>query len=353
MKKKIFKSTALVLILLVVSFIRPLHALSIIGEGAEAFPPYIGQKAEYRFYFLIEKRIKVHETISLLFPPGFEYQEPKEIPGPEIIQKPKVKKFVDGSIEYKFYSTLDLDPSKEGYDHIRITFPSYLGFTNPAQPGLYTIKIRTQAEPVWVPIGEMVITHPNPPGVIVSEAGKKGTNGWFVEMPEIWLESIDYSFDVVYCINKINIQNPSGIGKAIQVNTGNNKAKQRIVDVYYTVFSKDGKISDWDILTYYIDQAPPFFYLNCADTFQTISGEFLLQGAIQEETINNRGTYQVFSDHVSSIKINQKSIEFNQTTNQFSTNLILQPGENTFQIEVVDQAGNSTKKEITIIRNME
>lgn len=351
MKIKVIKISVLVLILLLVTVIHPFYALSIIGEGAEAFPPYIGQKANYRLYVQFEKKLKVFQTISLLFPPGFQYQKPGQSSCPYTNEPEEVQLHDDGSIELIFKTTIEIDPEKEGYDHITITIAEHCGFTNPSKPGLYPIKIKTEVEPTWTLLGEMVIIKPNPPGVYVTENGRKGLGEWYLEKPELWMEAIDYSSDVVYCINQRDIQNPSGVGKVIKVYMDVYRSKQLIVDVYYAVVSKDGTISNWDLLTYYIDMVPPVFFLNCSDSFQTISEEFLLQGAIKEETINDRGTFKVLPDHVSSIKINQKSIEYNQKTNQFSTNLQLNPGENTFQIEVTDQAGNKTEKEITIIRN--
>ncbi|MCE5223467.1 hypothetical protein LLG10_04665 [bacterium] len=99
------------------------HAL--IGQGVEVYPYTVNQPTEIKIYFEIAEKLRVHEWIKFLFSPGFQYTKPEQIipkpPCESCLDLPIVQVYSDGSIEFKFNSHIELDPSKEGYRDINVT----------------------------------------------------------------------------------------------------------------------------------------------------------------------------------------------------------------------------------------
>jgi len=327
---------------------------AIAGEGAEAFPPTIGKPADYKIHFEISKIVKVHDYIALLFSPGFEYEQPpKNIiipppwPGPcwSCQGIPIVKIYEDGSIFIKFNSHIELDPSKEGYRHITVTIPKDAGFSNPKLPGEYSIQVKTQSEPNWVLAGSVEIINQNPPGVVVLETGKKGQGDWYITKPGIILECIDYATDICYCVNYKGNKLTTGKSHHIEFETG-----QYIRDIHYFLTKDNKGISDWVTITVCVDTIFPSFTIQIPYTgFVTSEEAFLLKGQIDQQVLEDRGRDKIFLS-ADSFQMDGKQITFDSTTGDFEWLINLQPGDNYFQLEAIDPAGNTTTKQLVIRR---
>lgn len=162
--RKVFSILVVTCLTLGIVAIKPTSTRAITHFWMELSNPRTGANSEYKFHFSIEKRLAVHQYIKLVFPPGTTYQKTPYIPPPDnpclaCQGIPIIENFPDGSIGLKFNTHIELDPAKEGYRDIIVTLPGgvklldkdkkyySLEFFNPPNPGLYTYKIATQAEP--------------------------------------------------------------------------------------------------------------------------------------------------------------------------------------------------------------
>lgn len=323
-------------------------AYALIGQGVEVYPYTINQPSEIKAYIEIGKTLKVHEWISFLFPPGFQYIESEESKKLPSWQKKQIVRFYkDGSFEFKFLTSIELDPSKEGYKNITIIIPGDAGIRNPAIPGIYSIHVATQAEPDWVFAGEVSITTSElPDGIIITEYGIKGNANWFVSSPIIQMQTIDPKSSVWYYQNQDMVINKKKQSTLLNFSNG-----QHIIDYHYCI-ENQGKTSEWRTLTVYIDTVPPRFAVSGtkANTIITTEQEYVLQGFFYDDLMNDREVYHSVLDQTE-FRINDRLANINLSDGTFQVVLSLQSGENQFHLEAVDQAGNTTKKEITIIRN--
>lgn len=346
----------IVLVCFVVFFISTPNTTvsAIVGEGTEVFPPTIGKPAEYKIHFEISKLLKVHQYIAFLFSPGFDYKRPSDMTPPlpdpgnpcwSCKEKPIVEIWDDGSILFKFNSHIELDPSKEGYRHITVIITKENGISNPNESGIYDIQVKTQSEPNWVLAGTVEIIDQNPLGVIVMETGKKGQGDWYITKPGIFLECLDYETNICYSINYKGNKPATGKSHDIEFENG-----QYIRDIHYFLTQDNKKLTDWVTMTVYIDTLLPSFTVQIPYTgFITSEETFLLKGQIDQQVLNDRGKDKIFLS-ADSFLINGRQIAFDSTSGNFKAPLKLQPGDNYYQLEAVDQAGNKTEKEIVIIR---
>lgn len=169
--KKVFSVLVVFCLLLGVSVSKPVPARAIHDFWMELSSPRPGANSIYKFHFSIEKTVKVHDWIKLVFPPGTTLEKTPTFPPPPEPPSPCracqgipiITNLADGSIELKFNSHIELDPSKEGYRDIVVTVPASFSipdknknkwmehrFHNPAKPGFYIYKIATQSEPKLV-----------------------------------------------------------------------------------------------------------------------------------------------------------------------------------------------------------
>jgi hypothetical protein len=168
--RKLFTFLIVVTLLLGGFVAKPAPAKAINKFWMELSSPRPGANSAYKFHFSIEKRVKVHDWITLVLPPGSKYGQTsvpdRRPPGTDPCLPcniPIITNQPDGSIKFKFYIPIELDPTKEGYRDIRITLPSSFEssdikgenlithrFYNPPNPGLYTYQIATQSEPTLV-----------------------------------------------------------------------------------------------------------------------------------------------------------------------------------------------------------
>ena len=161
--KKILSILLTFCLLLGVSVSKPVPTKAITKFRMELSSPRAGANSEYKFYFSIEKTVKVHDWIKLVLPPGTRYMKiPTSGSCLVDMEMPSIGTLPDGSLEFKFNVHIELDPEKEGYKNITITLPAKslvfdgnqkyytLEFFNPPIPGSYTYKIATQSEPTLV-----------------------------------------------------------------------------------------------------------------------------------------------------------------------------------------------------------
>jgi len=139
-----------------VTFVRPVFAIHKFWVEINDHTP--GAVNGFKFHFSIEKLLQVHQYIKIVFPPGTTYTIPADR-SPLIPEDPNnpckacqgipiIKDLPDGSVELKFNTHIELDPSKEGYRDIVVSIPSDSAyqFKTPTIPGSYIYKIATQAE---------------------------------------------------------------------------------------------------------------------------------------------------------------------------------------------------------------
>ena len=344
---KIFLAILCLSIAFHVFSLRPTYAL--VGQGVEVYPYTVNQPTEIKVYFQISKTIKVHEWISILFPPGFQYTEPEKSEEPPYRDRPIVRFYDDGSILFKFNSHLELDPSKEGYRDITTTIPIDFGFSNPVIPGVYSFQMATQAEPDWVFAGEVgILSSESPDGILITEYGIKGNADWFVSSPVIEMQTLYPSSSIWYYQNdqSYNIYKNNKQSTVLYFGNG-----QHIIDYHYCI-ENQGKTSEWRTLTICIDTVPPRFEISGtkANTIVTTEHEYVLKGFFYDDLMNDREVYHSILDQTE-FRINGKLVNIHLSDGTFQAALSLQPGENNFHLEAIDQAGNKTEKDIDIIRN--
>lgn len=134
-------------------------------------PRKVATRATYRFNVTIEKRLKVHAAITLVWPPGTIIDPP--IPEEEKKRKerltqiiesmsiglspcsacqglPVIEETPEGGISLRFNTHIELNPEIEGYSDIVVTVPDTCGFVTPPNPAKYQWKFSTGAEPSFV-----------------------------------------------------------------------------------------------------------------------------------------------------------------------------------------------------------
>jgi len=130
--------------------------------------------ADYTFRFSIEKPIKVHDTITLVFPSGTTFTPP--LPEEQEARKARLVELMnciqyipptenwidpepgialidyetDGSIILKFFSHFRFDPNQEKFRNLVVSISKEAGMATPSLPGTYRYKIATSAEPTLI-----------------------------------------------------------------------------------------------------------------------------------------------------------------------------------------------------------
>ena len=180
MKQRVYKylSVALSVIMLCSIFMvsKPNSASAIKNFYMSVQPRKVATRATYKFNVTIEKRLKVHEPITLVWPAGTIIDPP--IPKDEKKRKerltqiiesmsiglspcsacqglPKIESTPDGGISLTFNTHIELNPAIEGYSDIVVTVPDTCGFVTPPEPGEYVWKFSTGAEPSLVSSNRM------------------------------------------------------------------------------------------------------------------------------------------------------------------------------------------------------
>ncbi|MCK5848240.1 MAG: copper amine oxidase N-terminal domain-containing protein [Caldisericia bacterium] len=134
-------------------------------------PRKVATRSTYKFNVTIEKRLKVHEAVTLVWPAGTIIDPP--IPKDEKKKKerltqiiesmsiglspcsacqglPKITTTPDGGIQLVFNTHIELNPEIEGYSNIVVTVPDTCGFVTPPEQGEYMWRFSTGAEPTLV-----------------------------------------------------------------------------------------------------------------------------------------------------------------------------------------------------------
>jgi len=130
--------------------------------------------ADYIFRFSIEKTIKVHDMIKLVFPAGTTFTPPlpeeqearKErmaqlmsciqyIPPTESWKDPApgiafIEYETDGSIILRFFSHFEFNPEQPKFMNLVVHISKEAGITTPPIPGTYRFKIATSTEPTLI-----------------------------------------------------------------------------------------------------------------------------------------------------------------------------------------------------------
>lgn len=326
---------------------------ALVGQGVEVNPYTVNQPTEIKVYFEVGKTVRVHDWISFLFSPGFQYTEPEQkpkVPCETCLGKPIIRFYNDGSILFKFNSHIELDPSKEGYRYITVTIPKDNGFSTPILPGSYEVKVATQAEPEWVLAGVVeILTNEMPDGLLITEYGQKGKGDWFISSPVIDIQTLAPNSSLWYYQNHhaSNI-NKKKLSALFYFGSG-----QHIIDYHYCL-ENQGKLSEWRIFTVCIDTEPPKFEIPQANENVIVTNQstYNLLGFFYDDIMNDREVKRSYLDRTE-FRIDQQIIPINLLNNTFETTLSLQLGENIIRLEATDQAGNTTEKTITILRNKE
>ena len=136
----------------------------------EIKPRKVGLQATYIFHFTIEKKIEVHQSITLVWPPGTTInpplpEDPKEKNErlKQIIESmsiglspcsscqglPIIETDKQGFLKLTFNTHIELNPDIPGYKNIYVTVPDRCGFSNPKTAGTYTYKVATAPEPEY------------------------------------------------------------------------------------------------------------------------------------------------------------------------------------------------------------
>lgn len=155
----------------VFSFFQPAKTSALTNFFMTVQPRKVATRATYRFNVTIEKRLKVHEAITLVWPPGTIIDPP--IPEDEKKRKERLTQIIEsmsiglspcsacqglpviedtpeGGISLRFNTHIELNPEIEGYSDIVVTVPDTCGFVTPPKPGTYQWKFSTGAEPTFV-----------------------------------------------------------------------------------------------------------------------------------------------------------------------------------------------------------
>jgi hypothetical protein len=83
--------------------------------------------ATYKIHFTIEKTLHVHEWIKIIFPYDTELPEKFPEPDPALPYNATPPEIDHEERSIKFFTHLELDPDKEGYSDILVTFPNTVG----------------------------------------------------------------------------------------------------------------------------------------------------------------------------------------------------------------------------------
>jgi|GEM_PF-2200250 len=149
-------------------------------------PKTTNTAVEYTFRFVLEKPLKVHEGVSIVFPPGTTLNPPIPNDRKEGMERlsqisesiklsgcpcdayqglPIISFLNDSSMELKFNSYCEHDPASPDYVDTTITISKEAGIMTPSQEGKYTFMIKTSQENVYIKsqsigIGQSTVSKP-------------------------------------------------------------------------------------------------------------------------------------------------------------------------------------------------
>jgi hypothetical protein len=168
--RRLFSFLIVFTILLGGFIVQPAPAKAIKNFTVEVMPKLAGAVAEYKFQFVLEKKIEVHQWFHLRFPKGTILTPPipdentkkeqyrqrlKDIidsisfnndPCTACLGMPIITFESDGTMTLKFSTPMDLDPAITLYQATTITILAKAGITNPDLPGKCSFQIRNQQE---------------------------------------------------------------------------------------------------------------------------------------------------------------------------------------------------------------
>ena len=116
----------IVIVVLLGGFVfKPAPAKAIKNFTVEVSNPRPGANSDYKFHFSLENKLRVHEFIAIVFPPGSTYTESisDQVSYDYSFGLPILTYGADKSLTFKFNSHIDIDPSLEGYQNITISIP--------------------------------------------------------------------------------------------------------------------------------------------------------------------------------------------------------------------------------------
>lgn len=165
--KKVVGGILSIILILGVMIFLPKSTSAIKNVWIEVLPRKVSTAATYKIHFTIEKTLKVHEWIKLMWPPDTKLPELPEDPH---ARNERLKQIIESmsiglspcsacqglpildykEISLKFNTHIELNPNIPGYEDIVITVPAVVGIVNPSKEGKYQFKIATQAEPTFV-----------------------------------------------------------------------------------------------------------------------------------------------------------------------------------------------------------
>ena len=208
--KRILSLFVVVIILMVGFVIKPAPAKAIKNFTVEVTPKVVGEVAEYKFQFTVEKKTGVHQWVYMSFPKGTILTPP--LPEGEIERKERLSDIMysikiqpsgvpccdewcpglpifvfkdDGTMDMKFSNCYEFDPEKGQFSCI--TIKKEAGITNPTQAGTYTYKISTQQEPTMFESQPVEITEklPTPELELVAQLPIYDQIMWYGVYPSV------------------------------------------------------------------------------------------------------------------------------------------------------------------------
>ena len=159
--KKLFSAGVVLFILLSGFVFKPIPTKAIKNFWVEVSNQRPSANSDYEFHFSIQKKMRTHEFIAIVFPPGSTYTETivEQTSTDYRFGLPILTYGKDKSLTFKFNTYYEIDPSSEGFFTMTISIPKKLmipgvkkntsleyHFFNPTNPGLFTFQVYTQAE---------------------------------------------------------------------------------------------------------------------------------------------------------------------------------------------------------------
>jgi ArsR family metal-binding transcriptional regulator len=169
--RKLFSILVTIAILFGSFIFKPTPAKAIKNFIVEVTPKVVGEVAEYKFNFTVEKELQVHDRITLLFPSGVvvpeipdwhnkknmdkvrEMLESIEMNGQKYFTcggLPSILRLSDGSVEFSITSIYRYIPGSNDHDKVEITFMPKFGIMNPSKAGSYVFKVKNNREQTYV-----------------------------------------------------------------------------------------------------------------------------------------------------------------------------------------------------------
>ncbi|MCE5223486.1 copper amine oxidase N-terminal domain-containing protein [bacterium] len=169
-----------------VIFIQPNQVNAIKNFTVAIQPKTTNTAVTYTFRFVMEKPLKVHDSVFIVFPPGTTLNPPLPVDKKEGIKRlsqisesidlsdcpcdecpglPIIGFLKDGSMELRFNSWCEYDPASPDYVGTTITISKEAGIITPSQEGRYTFSIKTLHENIYmksqsIGIGESTVSSP-------------------------------------------------------------------------------------------------------------------------------------------------------------------------------------------------